>query len=195
MTKNTDRHKPIEITQTWQFASNTKLCTVSWVIVAIISLSVSLRTELTPENPLWVGAWWIGFLAGGAASLVIALPILGYPRQLPGATHKPKLKVVKWLQYSTVLVWLTVSLSVSCRLSAVCGHAGLRGPPAEGWQSGHCIWSSVWQNGKGHAQVWTHDWRGRSVSSAVFSNILKKAILFVSCIMCCTTMFIIRHGK
>ena len=41
-------------------------------------------TELTPENPLWVGAWWIGFLAGGAATLIIALPILGYPRQLPG---------------------------------------------------------------------------------------------------------------
>ncbi len=42
------------------------------------------RTEMTPENPLWVGAWWIGFLAGGAAALIIAIPILGYPRQLPG---------------------------------------------------------------------------------------------------------------
>lgn len=66
---------------------------------------------------------------------------------------------VKWLQYSTVLVWITVSLSLSCRLSAICGHACLRGPPAEGWQSGHCIWSSVWKNSKGHAQVWTHDRR------------------------------------
>ncbi|KAI5612415.1 solute carrier organic anion transporter family member 4A1 isoform X1 [Silurus asotus] len=42
-------------------------------------------TLLTPESPLWVGAWWIGFLAGGAAALVTALPILGYPRQLPGS--------------------------------------------------------------------------------------------------------------
>lgn len=42
------------------------------------------RTEITPENPLWVGAWWVGFLAGGAAALLIAFPILGYPRQLPG---------------------------------------------------------------------------------------------------------------
>lgn len=41
-------------------------------------------TEMTPENPLWVGAWWIGFLAGGAAALLVAVPILGYPRQLPG---------------------------------------------------------------------------------------------------------------
>lgn len=44
------------------------------------------RTELTPENPLWVGAWWIGFLAGGAAALLIAFPILGYPQQLPGTS-------------------------------------------------------------------------------------------------------------
>ncbi|XP_026777172.3 solute carrier organic anion transporter family member 4A1 [Pangasianodon hypophthalmus] len=42
-------------------------------------------TLLTPESPLWVGAWWIGFLAGGAAALITALPILGYPRQLPGS--------------------------------------------------------------------------------------------------------------
>ncbi|XP_060792869.1 solute carrier organic anion transporter family member 4A1 [Neoarius graeffei] len=42
-------------------------------------------TLLTPENPLWVGAWWIGFLAGGAAALITAVPILGYPRQLPGS--------------------------------------------------------------------------------------------------------------
>lgn len=39
---------------------------------------------MTPENPLWVGAWWIGFLAGGAACLLVAFPIAGYPRELPG---------------------------------------------------------------------------------------------------------------
>lgn len=39
---------------------------------------------MTPDNPHWVGAWWIGFLAGGAAALLVAFPILGYPRQLPG---------------------------------------------------------------------------------------------------------------
>ncbi|XP_036390179.1 solute carrier organic anion transporter family member 4A1 isoform X1 [Megalops cyprinoides] len=52
-----------------------------------------LTTELTPENPLWVGAWWIGFLAGGAAALVIALPILGYPRQLPGSQRYVAMRV------------------------------------------------------------------------------------------------------
>ncbi|KAK3547575.1 hypothetical protein QTP86_025464 [Hemibagrus guttatus] len=51
----------------------------------IIYTEIGQKPELTPENPLWVGAWWIGFLAGGAAALITALPILGYPRQLPGS--------------------------------------------------------------------------------------------------------------
>ncbi|XP_052040487.1 solute carrier organic anion transporter family member 4A1 isoform X2 [Apodemus sylvaticus] len=46
---------------------------------------VSQRTELTTDSPLWVGAWWIGFLGAGIASFLIAIPILGYPRQLPGS--------------------------------------------------------------------------------------------------------------
>ncbi|KAG7224230.1 hypothetical protein INR49_000473 [Caranx melampygus] len=50
-------------------------------------------TEMTPENPLWVGAWWIGFLAGGAAALLVAFPILGYPRQLPGSQEYVAMRV------------------------------------------------------------------------------------------------------
>ncbi|XP_003787904.2 solute carrier organic anion transporter family member 4A1 [Otolemur garnettii] len=52
-----------------------------------IFTEVGQRTELTTESPLWVGAWWIGFLGTGAAALLIAIPILGYPRQLPGSQH------------------------------------------------------------------------------------------------------------
>ncbi|XP_056130821.1 solute carrier organic anion transporter family member 4A1 [Lampris incognitus] len=58
-----------------------------------IYTEIHLTTELTPENPLWVGAWWIGFLAGGAAALLIALPILGYPRQLPGSQKYVAMRV------------------------------------------------------------------------------------------------------
>nr|XP_012628368.1 solute carrier organic anion transporter family member 4A1 [Microcebus murinus]XP_012628369.1 solute carrier organic anion transporter family member 4A1 [Microcebus murinus]XP_012628370.1 solute carrier organic anion transporter family member 4A1 [Microcebus murinus] len=50
-----------------------------------IYTDVGRRTELTTESPLWVGAWWIGFLGAGAAAFLIAIPILGYPRQLPGS--------------------------------------------------------------------------------------------------------------
>ncbi|XP_019403776.1 PREDICTED: solute carrier organic anion transporter family member 4A1 [Crocodylus porosus] len=43
------------------------------------------EVDVTPDNPHWVGAWWIGFLGAGAASLLITFPILGYPRRLPGS--------------------------------------------------------------------------------------------------------------
>lgn len=48
---------------------------------------MSYRPDITPENTLWVGAWWIGFLGAGAASLLISIPILGYPQRLPGTWH------------------------------------------------------------------------------------------------------------
>ncbi|XP_038125048.1 solute carrier organic anion transporter family member 4A1 [Cyprinodon tularosa] len=50
-----------------------------------IYTEVHLTTEMTPDNPHWVGAWWVGFLGGGAAALLVAFPVLGYPQQLPGS--------------------------------------------------------------------------------------------------------------
>ncbi|GAB6018872.1 hypothetical protein CHUAL_000530 [Chamberlinius hualienensis] len=40
--------------------------------------------DLTPSSSLWVGAWWIGFIISGICSLLIAVPLLGFPPQLPG---------------------------------------------------------------------------------------------------------------
>ncbi|DAA23011.1 TPA: solute carrier organic anion transporter family, member 4a1-like [Bos taurus] len=50
-----------------------------------IYTDISQQTQLTTESPLWVGAWWVGFLGAGAAAFLVAIPILGYPRQLPGS--------------------------------------------------------------------------------------------------------------
>ncbi|XP_075701339.1 solute carrier organic anion transporter family member 4A1 [Rhinoderma darwinii] len=50
-------------------------------------------TDLTPENPLWVGAWWIGFLGSGAAAFLIFFPILGFPQQLPGSQRYVVMRV------------------------------------------------------------------------------------------------------
>uniref|UniRef100_A0A8D0LAB8 Solute carrier organic anion transporter family member n=1 Tax=Sphenodon punctatus TaxID=8508 RepID=A0A8D0LAB8_SPHPU len=50
-----------------------------------IYTEIGKQMDLSPDNTLWVGAWWIGFLGAGAASLLIAIPILGYPHRLPGS--------------------------------------------------------------------------------------------------------------
>ncbi|XP_009071712.1 PREDICTED: solute carrier organic anion transporter family member 4A1 [Acanthisitta chloris] len=51
-----------------------------------IYTEIGREIDMAPENALWVGAWWIGFLVGaGPASLLISIPILGYPQRLPGS--------------------------------------------------------------------------------------------------------------
>ncbi|KAJ0069900.1 hypothetical protein NL108_016059 [Boleophthalmus pectinirostris] len=46
---------------------------------------VTLDTEMTPASPLWVGAWWIGFILCGTLSLPVGFAILGYPKKLQGS--------------------------------------------------------------------------------------------------------------
>lgn len=61
---------------------------------------VSCSTDITPENTLWVGAWWIGFLGAGAASLLISIPILGYPPRLPGTQLEGTGTGTAWCSHS-----------------------------------------------------------------------------------------------
>lgn len=42
-------------------------------------------SNLTPDDPQWIGAWWIGFLFGGFILLLMTGLLLGFPRELPGA--------------------------------------------------------------------------------------------------------------
>lgn len=39
--------------------------------------------SLTPLDPNWVGAWWLGFLIGAGLLLVPVIPMLGLPRLFP----------------------------------------------------------------------------------------------------------------
>ncbi|XP_078038215.1 organic anion transporting polypeptide 26F isoform X5 [Augochlora pura] len=47
------------------------------------------KISLTPENNVWVGAWWIGFLGTAVLSFIIAIPILAFPAALPGLVTVP----------------------------------------------------------------------------------------------------------
>ena len=65
------------------------MCALSAVSTTLTPSVSCRRTQLTTESPLWVGAWWVGFLGAGAAAFLVAIPILGYPRQLPGGCFPP----------------------------------------------------------------------------------------------------------
>ncbi|XP_060071533.1 solute carrier organic anion transporter family member 4A1-like [Ylistrum balloti] len=47
---------------------------------------------LTPADPQWVGAWWIGILISFFSFLLIGFPLLGYPKELPGHDQLQKLR-------------------------------------------------------------------------------------------------------
>ncbi|KAK9505969.1 hypothetical protein O3M35_009922 [Rhynocoris fuscipes] len=38
--------------------------------------------DLNPDNPNWVGCWWLGFIFCAVAAIIFAIPILGLPRDL-----------------------------------------------------------------------------------------------------------------
>ncbi|KAJ8020666.1 Solute carrier organic anion transporter family member 4A1 [Holothuria leucospilota] len=41
--------------------------------------------DIDSSNPLWVGNWWLGFMFTGALALFMALPLMAFPKRLPGA--------------------------------------------------------------------------------------------------------------
>ncbi|XP_006820786.1 solute carrier organic anion transporter family member 4A1-like, partial [Saccoglossus kowalevskii] len=42
------------------------------------------EVTITPDDPSWVGAWWIVFLIGWVLSWIIAVPMAAFPPILPG---------------------------------------------------------------------------------------------------------------
>ena len=57
------------------------------------------ESGLTPDDPLWVGAWWVGYLILGVLCFLIIIPISGYAREIPGSEEIRKQKISE--AYST----------------------------------------------------------------------------------------------
>lgn len=51
-------------------------------------LCLSDHITITPKDPQWVGAWWLGYLIAGIVSLLAALPFWCLPKSLP--RHRSK---------------------------------------------------------------------------------------------------------
>ncbi|CAB3239506.1 unnamed protein product [Arctia plantaginis] len=49
-------------------------------------LSVDSQTlGITPISSVWIGAWWVGFILSVLLCLIVAIPLMAFPHELPGA--------------------------------------------------------------------------------------------------------------
>ncbi|XP_003738189.1 solute carrier organic anion transporter family member 2A1 [Galendromus occidentalis] len=46
------------------------------------NLSPSVEGGLTPKDPNWIGAWWVGYIIIGAGLLLMAFPTLMFPKKI-----------------------------------------------------------------------------------------------------------------
>ncbi|WAR16347.1 SO1C1-like protein, partial [Mya arenaria] len=65
-----------------------KSCRMPFVSIYIDDAVEKRKTavDITPRDPRWIGAWWLGFLVFGGFSLLFSIPIMCFPRYLK--SHK-----------------------------------------------------------------------------------------------------------
>ncbi|XP_069347008.1 solute carrier organic anion transporter family member 1C1 isoform X2 [Eulemur rufifrons] len=56
------------------------LCAKLYVDIGFVNLD---HITITPKDPQWVGAWWLGYLIAGIISLLAAVPFWCLPKSLP----------------------------------------------------------------------------------------------------------------
>ncbi|XP_047643405.1 solute carrier organic anion transporter family member 1C1 isoform X2 [Phacochoerus africanus] len=56
------------------------LCAKLYVDIGFVNLD---HITITPKDPQWVGAWWLGYLIAGIISLLAAVPFWFLPKSLP----------------------------------------------------------------------------------------------------------------
>ncbi|XP_046921972.1 solute carrier organic anion transporter family member 1C1 [Lynx rufus] len=56
------------------------LCAKLYVDIGFVNLD---HITITPKDPQWVGAWWLGYLIAGIVSLLAAVPFWCLPKSLP----------------------------------------------------------------------------------------------------------------
>lgn len=54
----------------------------------MLFLSQPPGVDITPDDPRWIGAWWLGYFFGGLLLLCTSIALLGYPKEMPGAQER-----------------------------------------------------------------------------------------------------------
>ncbi|XP_046583922.1 solute carrier organic anion transporter family member 2A1-like [Haliotis rubra] len=75
-------------------------------------------TDLHPRHPKWVGAWWLGYIVFGAASILAAFPVFLFPRRLRGAPppEEPVLKKTEVVKGDTNRHQVLKEIKNYCRI-------------------------------------------------------------------------------
>ncbi|XP_036036605.1 solute carrier organic anion transporter family member 1C1 isoform X3 [Onychomys torridus] len=61
------------------------LCAKLYVDIGFVNLD---HITITPKDPQWVGAWWLGYLIAGLLSLLAAVPFWCLPKTLPRSQNR-----------------------------------------------------------------------------------------------------------
>ncbi|XP_004634598.1 solute carrier organic anion transporter family member 1C1 isoform X3 [Octodon degus] len=82
------------------------LCAKLYVDIGFVNLD---HVTITPKDPQWVGAWWLGYLIAGIISLLAAVPFWCLPKSLPrpqsrqdsNSSEKSKFIIDDHIKYQT----------------------------------------------------------------------------------------------
>ena len=47
-----------------------------------MDFSIFSETDITPQDPRWIGAWWLGFLIFGGVAIIASLPMFFFPKKM-----------------------------------------------------------------------------------------------------------------
>jgi hypothetical protein len=57
---------------------------------------------LTPEDPRWIGAWWLGFIVFGASAIMMSFPIFFFPASLRASEEKSRVQQAEYANSSVI---------------------------------------------------------------------------------------------